>query len=69
MKKKTEYRLIHELGRQFATPMIFVRREDAMEALEGQREFSKKIGQEDVGKGWRVESRTVTEWEREYTSA
>ena len=69
MNKKTEYRLIHELGRQFATPAIFVRREDAMETLEAQRKLSKKIGREDLGKGWRVESRTVTEWEREYTSA
>ena len=66
---KNEYRLIHELGRQFATPTIFVRREDAMEALESQREISKQIGREDLRKGWRVESRTVTEWEREYTSA
>ena len=64
-RSRTEYRVTHDLGRQFAAPMIFQDKDDALNALEGQRRIAKSIGRTHLADGWQLEKRTITEWQND----
>ena len=64
-RSRIEYRVIHDLGRQYAAPMTFQDKDDALNVIEGQRRLAKSIGQEHLADGWHLEKRTITEWQKD----
>ena len=45
--------------------MIFQDKDDALNALEGQRRIAKSIGRTHLADGWQLEKRTITEWQND----
>lgn len=62
-----EYRIVHDLGPSFAAPIRVPDLELAKREVDHIRELSKKIhvDKADIANGWQIESRIVTEWEKE----
>lgn len=60
-----EYRIVHELGPQFAKPMGFPDKGEAEQMIARKRQIGQMLGSEEIGSGWFLESRTVSDWERE----
>ena len=64
-RSRIEYRVIHDLGRQYAAPMVFQDKDDALNVIEGQRRMARAFGQAHLADGWHLEKRTITEWQKD----
>ena len=65
MSEVKEYRVIHELGPQYAAPAVFADRHQAEGMVKMQRVLAEKLGMGHTADGWYIESRTITNWQRE----
>lgn len=63
MQMSHEYRVIHRLGEQYATPVRFLDLLSAEKYLEVTKESTRQLGLTDLVEGWYIESRTITQWE------
>lgn len=65
VREVKEYRVIHELGPQYAVPAMFTDRHQAEDMVKNQRDLAEKIGMGHTADGWYIESRTITAWRKD----
>ena len=65
VREVKEYRVIHELGPQYAVPALLPDRHQAEEMVKMQREIAENLGMGHTADGWYIESRTITAWRKD----